>query len=65
MAVFIDHADAVKLADCVDLTKYLQSALGEDLEARELEVSSPGMDEPLESHPAISKKNRSGSNCYY
>jgi len=47
IAVFIDHPAGIKIDDCIELTKFLQSQLGEIVESRELEVSSPGMEEPL------------------
>src|SRR3954464_13515628 len=47
IAVFIDHSAGIKLNDCVELTKYIKSEFGETLDTRELEVSSPGMEEPL------------------
>jgi ribosome maturation factor RimP len=47
IAVFIDHPKGVKLEDCVEISRYLQSKLDEELMTHELEVSSPGIDEPL------------------
>jgi ribosome maturation factor RimP len=47
--VFIDKMTGIKIEDCVDLSRYIQEKLeGTDiLEHHELDVSSPGMDEPL------------------
>src|SRR5689334_4503119 len=50
IVVYIDHpSTGVKVEDCILLSRYLQQheALAEAFEKNELEVSSPGMDEPL------------------
>lgn len=49
IVVFIDHPNGVKLEDCIALSRFLQQALEstEVFEKNELEVSSPGMDEPF------------------
>lgn len=49
IAVFVDHPKGLKLEDCVDISRYLESKpeLMTAFETHELEVSSPGMDEPL------------------
>jgi ribosome maturation factor RimP len=48
IAVFIDHPEGVKLEDCVAINKFLREKLGDEvMESHELEVSSPGIDEPL------------------
>jgi ribosome maturation factor RimP len=49
IAVFVDHPKGLKLEDCAEISRYLESKpelLGA-FETHELEVSSPGMDEPL------------------
>jgi ribosome maturation factor RimP len=47
--VFIDHAEGIQLENCIQLNRFLQEKFeGADVfETHELEVSSPGMDEPL------------------
>ncbi len=47
--VFIDKPAGIKVEDCVEVSRFLQERLeeGNILENHELEVSSPGMEEPL------------------
>jgi ribosome maturation factor RimP len=47
--VFIDKPTAIKIEDCVEISRHLQQKLegSQVWEHHELEVSSPGMDEPL------------------
>ena len=47
--VIIDHQKAVKIEDCVAINRYLHDKLDEEdvFEKYELEVGSPGMEEPL------------------
>ncbi len=47
--VFIDKPTAIKIEDCVEISRHLQQQLEESgvWENHELEVSSPGMGEPL------------------
>jgi ribosome maturation factor RimP len=47
--VYIDKSTGIKIEDCVALSRYIQQQLenSDVLEHHELEVSSPGMDEPL------------------
>jgi ribosome maturation factor RimP len=47
--VFIDNANGIRLEECIELSKYLQQRFdGSDVfEHHELEVSSPGIDEPF------------------
>jgi ribosome maturation factor RimP len=47
--VFIDKPTAIKIEDCVEISRHLQHQLEESgiWENHELEVSSPGMGEPL------------------
>ena len=49
IAVFVDQPGGMKLEDCVEISRYLEARpeLTEVFEKHELEVSSPGMDEPL------------------
>jgi ribosome maturation factor RimP len=49
IAVFIDKPTGITIGECSDIHRYLYSELdGKNiLETRELEVSSPGMSEPL------------------
>jgi ribosome maturation factor RimP len=47
--VTIDNEKGLKLEECVEMSRYLQQKFetSEVFEQHELEVSSPGMDEPL------------------
>jgi ribosome maturation factor RimP len=47
--VFVDKPTAIKIEDCAEISRYLHQQLEESgfWENHELEVSSPGMDEPL------------------
>ena len=45
--VFIDSDTAVSIADCAQLSKFIESNLNRDKEDFELEVSSAGLDFPL------------------
>lgn len=47
--VYIDSPTGIKVEDCIEVNRFLQQQLedGNVLEHHELEVSSPGMDEPL------------------
>lgn len=48
IVVFFDNEiGKITLQDCVDLSRYVESKLNRDEEDFELEVSSPGMDEPF------------------
>lgn len=48
IVVFFDNEiGKITLQDCVDLSRYIESKLNRDEEDFELEVSSPGMDEPF------------------
>jgi ribosome maturation factor RimP len=58
IAVFVDHPSGMKLEDCAEISKHLESlpALQTIFETHELEVSSPGMDEPLKVQKQYQKK---------
>lgn len=46
--IFIDDsAQGLAISDCVELSRYIESHLDREKEDFELEVSSPGMDQPL------------------
>lgn len=49
IAVFVDSPKGLKLEECADISRYLESKpeLTAAFLTHELEVSSPGMDEPL------------------
>ncbi len=49
IAVIIDHPKGVKIEDCVAINRFLHEKLDEKgvFESHELEVGSPGMEEPL------------------
>jgi ribosome maturation factor RimP len=42
-----DEAKGLEIKDCVEISKFVESQLNRDEEDFELEVSSPGMDQPL------------------
>ncbi|MCX6292018.1 MAG: ribosome assembly cofactor RimP [Bacteroidetes bacterium] len=56
--VYIDRPEGIKIEDCVAVSKHVQDQLEESniLEHHELEVSSPGMDEPLKVLPQYRKR---------
>ena len=58
IAVFIDHPSGLKLEECAEISRHLESL--PDLETifatRELEVSSPGLDEPLKVQKQYQKR---------
>ena len=56
--VLIDHPNGVKIEDCVAVSRFLQSSLNETdvFEKHELEVGSPGMEEPLKVLQQYSKR---------
>jgi len=45
--VFIDGDEGVKLQDCIDLSRHIESNLDRDYEDFSLNVSSHGLDQPL------------------
>ena len=49
IAVIIDHPKGVKIEDCVAINRFLHESLDDKgvFENHELEVGSPGMEEPL------------------
>jgi ribosome maturation factor RimP len=49
IVVYVDNPAGMKLEECAEISKHLESvpALQSIFETHELEVSSPGMDEPL------------------
>ncbi len=58
IVVIIDHQKGVKIEDCVAINRYLQEKLDENgfFEKYELEVGSPGMEEPLKILPQYKKR---------
>ena len=59
IAVIIDHPKGVKIEDCVAINRYLHEKLDENsdiFEKHELEVGSPGMEEPLKILPQYKKR---------
>jgi len=56
--VYVDHAAGLKLEECAEISRYLESlpALETIFETHELEVSSPGMDEPLKVQKQYEKR---------
>lgn len=58
VTVYLDHPKGVGIEDCVAVSRHLQSAFDGTpvFEQHELEVSSPGMDEPLKVLPQYNKR---------
>lgn len=56
--VYIDKAAGIKIEDCVEVNRFLMQVpeLVDEWEHHELEVSSPGMDEPLKVLPQYQKR---------
>lgn len=56
--VYIDKPAGLKIEDCVEVNRFLlnEPELAEVWEHHELEVSSPGMDEPLKVLPQYQKR---------
>ena len=47
IVIEIDHADGVWIEDCVELSRFLQERLGDELGEYELEVGSAGLGQPF------------------
>src|SRR4051812_24117253 len=45
--VVIDNNKGISVSDCADLSRFIESNLNRDEEDFELEVSSPGLDQPF------------------
>jgi ribosome maturation factor RimP len=45
--VFLDHADGINLDQCAEFSKKIEEKLSRDEEDYELQVSSPGLGQPL------------------
>lgn len=45
--VFIDNNKGISVNDCAELSRFIESNLNRDEEDFELEVSSPGLDQPF------------------
>ena len=58
IAVIIDHPKGVKIEDCVAINRFLHEKLDETniFDQHELEVGSPGMEEPLKILPQYKKR---------
>lgn len=58
IAVIIDHPKGVKIEDCVAINRFLHQKLDETtiFDRYELEVGSPGMEEPLKILPQYLKR---------
>ena len=56
IVVFADNLGGITLDDCVTITQLIESKIDLNLEDYELEVSSPGLDNPLKL-PVQYKKN--------
>ena len=57
IAVILDHPAGVKIDDCVTINRYLREKFDDAgiFESHELEVGSPGIDEPLKVLPQFEK----------
>ena len=58
IAVYVDHPAGMKLEECAEISRHLESLpeLQTIFETHELEVSSPGMDEPLKVQKQYQKR---------
>jgi ribosome maturation factor RimP len=58
IAVIIDHPKGVKIDDCVLISRFLHEKLDSKgiFDTHELEVGSPGMEEPLKIFPQYKKR---------
>jgi ribosome maturation factor RimP len=58
IAVIIDHPVGVKIDDCVKINRFLHEKLDDQgvFDRYELEVGSPGMEEPLKILPQFKKR---------
>ena len=58
ITVTIDHPKGVKIDDCVEINRFLHERLDESgtFDRYELEVGSPGMEEPLKVLPQYEKR---------
>jgi ribosome maturation factor RimP len=45
--ILIDNDNGLPIKDCVEMSRYVESALDREIEDFELHVSSPGLDRPL------------------
>lgn len=45
--VTIDRKEGLAIDECVELSRYIENTLDRDLEDYELEVTSPGLDQPF------------------
>jgi ribosome maturation factor RimP len=54
--VFVDNFEGITLDDCISITQLIESKIDRNQEDYELEVSSPGLDNPLKL-PVQYKKN--------
>lgn len=50
ISVFLDSDTHVSIADCAELSRFIESKLDREQEDFELEVSSAGLDHPLKLH---------------
>lgn len=50
ITVFIDSDTSVSIANCADVSRYVESKLDREKEDFELEVSSAGLDHPIRLH---------------
>ncbi|MFP4619875.1 MAG: ribosome assembly cofactor RimP [Bacteroidales bacterium] len=55
VTVFIDNYKGIKLDDCVRINQDLRDLFEEELEAYELEVTSPGLTEPFKVYQQYEK----------
>ena len=48
--ILLDHDESTSIEDCMALHRYLESELDRNVEDFSLDVSSPGLDQPLQMH---------------
>lgn len=47
--IFMDHKNGITIGNCAAISRYVESQLNKDIEDFDLQVSSPGLDIPLQS----------------
>lgn len=48
--VFLDNDRSTSIEDCIALSRHLEAQLDREVEDFQLDVSSPGLDQPLQMH---------------
>ena len=56
ISIYIDNDNGLAIKECVEVSRHVENSLNRDEEDFELEVSSPGLDEPLKVLRQYSKR---------